>query len=182
MKGRDSSRIHDRLIHRLEKRERRTAVKRDRFFRMRLAEIHSQLFQALMMKRIIETDDPGAVSDALLKGLKQAIHSNEFDFDYFIAPIRTLVPRANPYSLYITQYIMEVLLNDPHVIEVYGTDLEIYKTVNEVVSKLSVKFERAQEEAVAQLAHSKSLVPGSREYDLALEQLIKNKIGESPQV
>ena len=178
MRGRDSSRVQDRLISQLERQQKRDAFQRDRFFRLKLQEIHSKLYQALLFKKVIETDDPSAISEALMKGLKMALKTTEFDFDYFVAPIRTLVSRPNPYSLYMTQYIREILLNDPNVIEVYGTDLDIYKTVNEVITKISMKFERDQEEVVNQLAHNKSLVLGSREYDIALDQALRKKVGE----
>ena len=78
----------------------------------------------------------------------------------------------------MTQYIMEVLINDPNVIEIYGTDLEIYHVVNGVFSKINAKFNRAEEEISAQLSANKSLIPGSREYEIALDQLIQKKLGE----
>jgi hypothetical protein len=178
MKKWDSGRVQDRLINRLERREREQAFQQDRFLKFKLPEIHNRLSQALLMKKIIETDNPAAVSDLILKGLKQALKTSEFDFKYFIAPIRKLVPRPNPYSLYMTQYIMEVLINDPSVIEIYGTDQEIYQVVNEVFSKINIKFERAEEEVMAQLARNKSLVPGSSEYEIALDQLMRKRVGE----
>jgi len=78
----------------------------------------------------------------------------------------------------MTQYIMEVLINDPDVIDIYGTDLDIYQVVNKVISKISIQFERAEEEVVAQLSRNKSLVPGSREYEIALDELLRKKVGE----
>jgi hypothetical protein len=130
------------------------------------------------MEKIIETDNPTAVSDLLLKGLKQALRTNEFEFKYFIAPIRSVVPRPNPISLYMTQYILEVMIQDPAVIEVYGTDLEIYKVVNDVITRINLKFERAEQEIIKQLSKNKSLTPGSREYDITLDQLFRQKMGE----
>lgn len=180
MKGRDSSRVQDQLINRLERQEKRNAFQRDRFFRLKIQEIHNQLSQALLMKKIVETDDPSAISESLLQGLKRATKTSDFDFNYFIAPIRTIVSKPNPYSLYMTQYIMEVLLDDPHVIEVYGTDQDIYKAVNEVITKITLKFERDQEEVLAQIANNKSLVQGTREYEIALEQAMRKRLGEPP--
>ena len=174
----DSGKVQDKLINRLERQERQQAFQQDRFLKFKLPEIHSKLSQTLLMKKVIETESPGAISDALLKGLKRALNSTEFDFKYFIAPVRNLVPRPNPYALFITQYIMEVLINDPNVIEIYGTDEEIYRTVNEVFSRINIKFERAEEEIMAQMARNRSLVPGSREYDITLDQLVRKKLGE----
>ena len=174
----DSGRVQDKLIKKLERQERQHAFQQDRFLRFKLPEIHNRLAQTLLMKKIIETDNPAGISDALLKGLKKAVNCPEFDLKYFIAPIRDLVPRPNPYSLYMTQYIMEVLINDPDVIEIYGTDLEIYKIVNEVFSQINVKFDRTEEKVMAQLGRDKSLVPGSREYEIVLDQLMRKELGE----
>lgn len=178
MKRFDSGRVQEKLISRLERKERQAAYQRDRFFKFKLPQIHTSLSQALLMEKIIETDNQTAVSDLLLKGLKQALRANEFDFKYFIAPIRSLVPRPNPISLYMTQYILEVIINDPAVIEVYGTDSEIYKVVNEVITRINMKFERTEEEILQQLSRNKSLTPGSRDYEIALDQLFRQKMGE----
>ena len=178
MKTWHGGRVQDKIINRLERQERQQAFQRDRFLKFKLPEIHNMLSQTLLMKKIIETDNPAVVSDAILTGLKKAIKSSEFDLKYFIAPIRGLVPRPNPTSLYMTQYIMEVIINDPHVIEIYGTDKEIYQVVNDVFIQIRDKFERTEKEIVAQLANNKSLVPGSREYEIALDQLIRKNFGE----
>jgi ribosome-associated translation inhibitor RaiA len=178
MKTWNSGRVQDKLINRLERQEKQQAFQRDRFFKFKLSEIHNKLSQALLMEKVIETESPAAISDLILKGLKRALNSSEFDFKYFISPIRDLVSRPNPISLYMTQYIMEVLIDDPHVIEIYGTDLDIYQAINKVVSQISIQFERAKEEVVAQLSRNKSLVPGSREYEVALDQLLRKKVGE----
>lgn len=182
MKRFGSGNVQDKIINRLERQEKKETFQRDRFFRFKLLEIHSRLSQVLLMEKVIETENPAAVSDLLLRGLKQAMKSNEFDLKYFIAPIRDLVPRPNLFSLYMTQYILEVVMNDPSVIEVYGTDKEIYQTVNRVISHINQNFERAEEEILRQMAKNKSLVPGSREYDIALDQVFREKMGDPQQV
>ena len=103
MHQRDTGRVHNKLINRLERQEKQRAYQEGRFFRFKLPEIHNKLRQILLQERIIETDNAAAISDSILRGLKKALHSSEFDFDYFVSPIRNLVPRPNPYSLYITQ-------------------------------------------------------------------------------
>ena len=178
MKRFDSGRVQEKLIDRLEKKEKNEAFQRDRFFKFKLPEIHKSLSQNLLMEKIIETDNPTAVSDLLLKGLRRILKTNEFDFKYFIAPIRNLVTRPNPISLYLTQYILEVIINDPSVIDVYGTDQEIYKTVNDVITRINMKFDRSESEIVQQLSRNTSLTPGSREYEVALEELFRKKMGD----
>ena len=177
MKYRYSGRIQDRLINRLEKKEKRESFRRDRFFKFKLSEIHSKLSQALLINKIIETENSKAIYDLIMQGLNKAYRTSEFDFKYFTAPIRTLVPRPNPYALYLTQHILEVIINDPNVIDVYGTDLEIYTLIDGIISQVNEKFERTEEEVVKQLARNKSLIRGSRDYEIALEQLFFKKVG-----
>lgn len=178
MKRFGSGRVQERLIKELDRKERQKAFQRDRFFRFKLPEIHTRLSQTLLMEKIIETDNPKAVSDALMQGLKKILRVNEFDFKYFIAPIRNIVPRPNSISLYITQYILEVVINDPSVIDVYGTDEEIYRVVNDIVSRINMKFDKAEEEILQQLSQSKKLTPGSRDYEIALDEYFRKKMGD----
>ena len=178
MQPRYSGKVQDKLIKQLERQEKQQAFQQDRFFKYKLTEIHNKLSQTLLAEKIVETDNPAAVSTSLLKCLKKALNSSPFDFDFFIAPIRDLVPRANRHSLYITQYILEVLIDDPNVVDVYGTDEEIYRIVNEVVSKVNIRFERAEEEIIAQLANNKSLKPGTGAYEIELDRLMRKKVGD----
>ena len=178
MKRFDSGKVQEKLIDRLERKEKNEAFQRDRFFKFKLPEIHKSLSQNLLMEKIIETDNPAAVSDLILKGLRRILKTNEFDFKYFIAPIRNIVTRPNPISLYLTQYILEVIINDPSVIDVYGTDQEIYKIVNDVITRINIKFDRSESEITQQLSRNTTLTPGSREYEVALEELFRKKMGD----
>ena len=78
----------------------------------------------------------------------------------------------------MTQYVLEVIIDDPSVVDVYGDDQEIYKTINNVITRINMKFDRSENEILQQLARNKSLTPGSREYDVALEELFRKKMGE----
>ncbi len=178
MKHLNTGKEQDKLINRLDRQEKKQSLQRDRFLKFKLNEIHSGLTQELLMQEIVETDNTGAFSDLILKGLKKLSRTNEFDYKYYIAPIRGLVPRPNPISLYMTQYILEDVLNDPCVIDIFGTDVDIYKTVNKVVSNINLKFEKAEEKILQQLANNKSITPGSRDYDIALEQMFRKAMGD----
>ena len=178
MKSFNTGRVQDKLINRLERQEKQQSFQRDKFFRFKLTEMKSGLTQALLMEKIIETDNPAILSDLILKGLKKLQKASEFDYKYFTAPIRELVPRPNQISLYITQYILEDVINDPGIIDIYGTDLEIYKVVNSVIVNINQKFERTEKKIIEQLSHNKNLIPGSRDYDIALDQLFNKAMGE----
>ncbi len=178
MHTRDSGRVHDKLVKRLERQERKRAYQQGRFFRFKLDEIHGKLVQILLQEEIVETDNAAAFATALKKGMKKAANSSEFDFTYFISPIRTLVSRPNPYSLYMTQYLMEVLIDDPAVIEIYGTDEEAYHVINRVISQSSIQFDEMEREIEAQLARNQKLVPGSPAYQVAKDEMFRKRVGE----
>jgi len=178
MYTRDSGRVQDKLINKLERQEKQRAFQQGRFFRFKLPEIHNKLRQTLLEEKIVETDNATAVSDSILKGLKMALNSSEFDFKYFVSPIRNLVPHPNPYSLYMTQYLMEILINDPDVIDIYGTDEDIYQAIDRIISQSRNQFEKVEKDIIAQLDQKKTLTPGSAEYKIAMDQLLREKLGE----
>jgi hypothetical protein len=43
--------------------------------------------------------------------------------------------------------------------------------------QINERFEAAEREVVEQLSRNKSLVPGSRDYEIALEQMFAKKVG-----
>ncbi|NLA75167.1 MAG: DUF507 family protein [Deltaproteobacteria bacterium] len=178
MKHLNTGKEQDKLINRLERQEKKQSIQRDRFLKYKLNEIHASLTQELLMQKVVESDDAGAFSELILKGLKKLLKISEFDYKFFIAPIRGLVPRPNPISLYMTQYILEDVMKDPCVVDVFGTEEDIYKTVNRVISSMNLKFERAEEKIMQQLSNSKSLIPGSREFDIALEEAFRKSMGD----
>jgi hypothetical protein len=151
---------------------------RDRFLKFKLSEICIRLGQALLMEKVVEMENPAGLNPLLEQGLQKMLRLSEFDYKYFIAPIRDLISKPNPISLFITQYILETVTQDPAVVDVFGTDQEIYKVVNKVITQINQKFEQTEEEILKQLSRNKSLTPGSREYDIALDQLVRKKLGE----
>jgi hypothetical protein len=182
MQPRDIGRIQDRLINRLDRLEKRESFQRSRLFQFKMDEIHNRLSQKLLMEKIIETENFSAVSAEILTGLKKAIKTSEFDFRYFVSPIRNLVPKPNPVSLYMTQYILEIVFNHPDVIDIYGTDEDIYRQIDKVISQVKEEFERTEKEVMADLARNKNLIPGTREYEIVLHQMLVKKVGEPQKI
>ncbi len=174
---RDSGRVQEQLIKKLERNEKQRSFQQGRFFRFRLMEIHNRLCQALLEEKVVETDNVGAFNDSILRGLKKASNSSEFDFKYFISPIRSLISRPNPYSLYMTQYLMEVVIDEPSIVDIFGTDEDIYHVINRVISQISLQFEKMEKDIAVQLGKNKSLKQGTVEYDIALDELLRKKAG-----
>ena len=68
--------------------------------------------------------------------LRKLSDMEDFDIQFKIAPLRNLTNDPNFISLFLTQHIIEDLVEHPKVQDVYGDDLEIYNTVDSIISKL----------------------------------------------
>jgi hypothetical protein len=76
------------------------------------------------------------VEEQLAGCLGELLQAEDFDIQYAIAPLRNLMPRPNRVSLYVTAFVIERLINHRSVVDIYGTDEEIYNVVNQEVTKL----------------------------------------------
>lgn len=107
---------------------------------MQLGDCADELAQKLAMKlvdsQLIETNNVRDVEDQLATALGELLTAEDFDIQYMIANFRNMVPQANRISLYVTAFIIEKLIDHRSVVDVYGTDEEIYATVNHEVASL----------------------------------------------
>ncbi len=120
-------------IDRKRERERRYMLSRARDS---AAELASRLVQRLLDEHIIETRSNQAIREVMENQLRSLIDMEEFDMQFKIAPIRTLTPDPNIISLYITQYIIEDLIEHPKIQDVFGDDLDVYQAVDSVLSRI----------------------------------------------
>ena len=97
-------------------------------------ELATKLVQRLLDRHIIETSSDQALRELFADLLRKISNMEEFDIQFKIAPLRNLTNDPNFVSLFITQYIVEDLLNHPKVQDVFGDDLEIYTTVDSILS------------------------------------------------
>ncbi|OQX19436.1 MAG: hypothetical protein BWK76_04500 [Desulfobulbaceae bacterium A2] len=116
--------------------------KRDRERRHWLVKVRDEapelavaLIQRLMDEHIIETTSNQALSELMEKQLRQLIDMDEFDLQFKVAPLRSIVTNPNLVCLYLTQYIIEDLINHPKVQDIFGNDADIYRVVETVVTK-----------------------------------------------
>ena len=89
----------------------------------------------LIEKKYIETTSKNSLEEQIGKKLAALCNSEDFDIDYQVAPFRNLVPNPNIVSLYLTAFVLESLINHKDVIDIFGTDEEIYRCVNSQVSR-----------------------------------------------
>jgi hypothetical protein len=120
-------------IDRKRERERQVMMTRARDGASDLAKA---LVQRLLDQHIIETNNITAIRDSMERQLKQMSDLEEFELQYKIAPLRSLTPDPNVCSLYITQYVVEDLIDHPHIQDVFGDDLDIYGAVDSILSRL----------------------------------------------
>ena len=89
----------------------------------------------LVEKHLIETTNKNILEEQFQKCLEKLGRMDDFEIDYQIAPIRNIVPNPQIVSLYVTAFVIEKLINHKDVVDVYGSDEEIYFTINQQVKK-----------------------------------------------
>ena len=99
-------------------------------------ELSTRLVQRLLDKHILETTSENAIREAFSKQLKKLSDMEEHDINFKIAPIRQLVPNANFISLYMTQYIIEDLIDHRDIEDIFGEEGDIYMAVDSVLGAL----------------------------------------------
>jgi hypothetical protein len=99
-------------------------------------ELATALVQRLLDRHIIETTSDRAMRELFTELLQKLSNMEEFDIQYKTAPLRALVNDPNFISLYLTQYIIEDLLEHPKVQDVYGDDSEVYHAVDSIMAKV----------------------------------------------
>lgn len=120
-------------IDRKRERERQFMLKKSRELAPELA---ISLVQRLLDLHIIETNSVHAIQEAMEKQLQRMSDMEEFDMQFKIAPIRNLTQDPNVISLYLTQFIIEDLINHTNIQDVFGDDMEIYRAVDSVLAKI----------------------------------------------
>ncbi|MEJ2156369.1 MAG: hypothetical protein P8X96_13610 [Desulfobacteraceae bacterium] len=90
----------------------------------------------LVESRLVETTDKNGLEEQIVKCLDDLSRADEFDIDYLIAPYRQLVKHPNVVSIYMTAYLLEKLINHRTVVDIYGSDNDIYGCIHEQVAKI----------------------------------------------
>ena len=99
-------------------------------------ELAAKLVQRLIDKGIVETTSVQGLHATFEEQIKQLANLDEFEIQLKVAPIRTLVPDPNIISLYLTQFIIEDLINHSAIQDIYGEDLDIYLTIDSIFKAL----------------------------------------------
>ncbi len=90
----------------------------------------------LVESKLVETTDKNGLEEQIVKCLDNLSRADEFDIDYLIAPYRQLVKHPNVVSIYLTAYLLEKLINHRTVVDIYGSDNDVYGCIHEQVAKI----------------------------------------------
>lgn len=97
------------------------------------------LSNAIAMKlvdnRLVETTNKNALEEQIKKCLEKLGHADDFEIDYQVAPIRNLVPQPHVVSLYITAFVIEKLIKHKDVVDIFGSDEDIYLSIHQQIKK-----------------------------------------------
>ena len=114
---------------------------KERRIMLKLAQKHSlelstKLVQRLLDTHIIETESVDAIREHFNSLFQKMRDMDEFDLQYKIAPLRQLASDPNFLTLYVTQHIIEDLIDHPKILDIFGDDQEIFLAVDSIMDKL----------------------------------------------
>lgn len=117
-----------------------SSKERDRRLSINMVREHGDaLGNAIAMKlvenKIVETRSKNSLEEQITNKLNELGKADDFDIDYKIAPYRNLISNPNLVSLYITAFVLENLINHKDVVDIYGSDDEVYHCINKQIMK-----------------------------------------------
>ena len=89
----------------------------------------------LVENNLVETTSKNVLEEQILHCLEKLSRAEDFDIDYQNAPFRHVVPHPHIVSLYVTAFVIETLIKHKIVVDIFGSDDEIYHCINTQVSK-----------------------------------------------
>ena len=89
----------------------------------------------LVESNLVETTSKNVLEEQISNCLDKLSHADEFDIDFQNAPFRNIVPQPNVVSLYVTAFVIETLINHRVVVDIFGSDEEIYHCINQQITK-----------------------------------------------
>jgi hypothetical protein len=114
------------LLSKIESSKERERIKTITAIRDNIDSFSSKVSMKLIESGLIETVSKSSIENQIARCLDTLCKAEDFDVDYMVAPFRTLISNPNIASLYLTAFIVEKLLNHKDVVDVYGSDEDIY--------------------------------------------------------
>ena len=97
--------------------------------------LSNSISMKLVENNLVETTNKNALEEQIRGCLNKLSRIENFDVDYQVAPFRNLVPHPHIVSLYLTAFVIEQLINHKDVVDIFGSDEDIYHCINRQVGK-----------------------------------------------
>lgn len=133
------NRATDKAVRAIDRKREQERKKMFLFARDHADLLATKLVQRLIDRGIIETTSVDSIRTTLEKQLRSLHLVDEFDLQMKLAPLRTLVQDPNIVTLYLTQFIVEDLIDHPDIQDVFGDDIDIYRAVDSITKALRPK-------------------------------------------
>ena len=127
------------LLSKIESSKERDRIRTISTIRDNIDAFTSKVSMKLIETGLIETVSKSSIENQIARCLDTLCKAEDFDIDYMVAPFRTLISSPNIASLYLTAFIVEKLINHKDVIDVYGSDEDIYYCIQKELSALLSK-------------------------------------------
>lgn len=112
--------------------ERRKAIRRVRDC---IESLSNDIAMKLVENNLIETTNKNGLEEQIMKCLDKLGRADDFDIDYQLAPHRNLVKHFHVVSLFVTAFVLEKLIDHKDVVDIFGSDEDIYFCINSQVAK-----------------------------------------------
>ncbi len=100
-----------------------------------LEPLSNSISMKLVENELVETTNKNSLQEQIMKCLDKLSHAEDFDIDYQNAPFRHIVSQPHIVSLYVTAFVIEKMLDHKDVVDIFGSDEEIYHCINKQVAK-----------------------------------------------
>ena len=127
------------LLSKIESSKERERIRTISTIRDNIDALSNKLSMKLIETGLIETVSKSSIEKQIARCFDALCKAEDFDIDYMVAPFRTLISNPNIASLYLTAFIVEKLINHKDVIDVYGSDEDIYYCIQKELANLLSK-------------------------------------------
>jgi len=124
------------LLSKIESSKERERIKTISTIRENIDSFSNKVSMKLIEIGLIETVSKSSVENQIVRCLDTLCRAEDFDIDYAVAPFRALVSNPNIASLYLTAFVVETLINHKDVIDIYGSDDDIYFCIQKELTAL----------------------------------------------
>lgn len=124
------------LLSKIESSKERERIKTISTIRDNVDLFSSKVSMKLIETGLIETLSKSSIENQIARCLDTLCRAEDFDIDYMVAPFRTLVSNPNIASLYLTVFIVEKLIDHRDVVDVFGSDDDIYYCIQKELTDL----------------------------------------------